>query len=43
MIGSKSMSVQIVLVDLSDHKMDIDRNVREGSVGRSVKSRRENS
>lgn len=28
MIGSKSMSVQIVLVDLSGHKMDIDRNVR---------------
>lgn len=42
MISSKPMSMQIALADLSGHKVDIDRNVKEGSVGRSVKSGGEN-
>lgn len=28
----------MALADLSGHKVDIDRNVKEGPVGRSVKS-----
>lgn len=42
MISSKSMSMQITLADLSGHKVDIDRNVKEGSVGRSFKNGGEN-